>query len=123
MTAFRLGASRARAVSLAVSLSGAALLLAAPAFAQNAPDAAAAEVSPHVFTANVTLASEYRYRGLMQTNRRPAIQGGFDYTHSSGFYLGNWNSSISWLGDSNPEVSAPIEIDLYGGFKNTVTLG
>ncbi|MGT2430160.1 TorF family putative porin [Cupriavidus basilensis] len=123
MTAFRLGASRARAVSLAVSLSGAALLLAAPAFAQNAPDAAAAEVSPHVFTANVTLASEYRYRGLMQTNRRPAIQGGFDYTHSSGFYLGNWNSSISWLGDSNPQVSAPIEMDLYGGFKNTVTLG
>ncbi|MDF3885554.1 TorF family putative porin, partial [Cupriavidus basilensis] len=112
MTAFRLGASRARAVSLAVSLSGAALLLAAPAFAQNAPDAAAAEVSPHVFTANVTLASEYRYRGLMQTNRRPAIQGGFDYTHSSGFYLGNWNSSISWLGDSNPQVSAPIEMDL-----------
>lgn len=77
-----------------------------------------ADPSPHTLTANVSLASEYRYRGLMQTNRRPAIQGGFDYAHSSGFYLGNWNSSISWLGDSNPEVSAPIEMDFYGGFKN-----
>lgn len=86
--------------------------------AQSAP-AAAEPASPHTFTANVTLASEYRYRGLMQTNRRPAIQGGFDYSHSSGFYLGNWNSSISWLNDSNDDVSAPIEMDFYAGFKNT----
>ncbi|MDF9432859.1 hypothetical protein EM868_24250, partial [Cupriavidus gilardii] len=65
------------------------------ALAQSAP-ATAEAASPHTFTANVTLASEYRYRGIMQTNRRPAIQGGFDYSHVSGFYAGNWNSSISW---------------------------
>ncbi|MBB1630620.1 TorF family putative porin [Cupriavidus sp. UME77] len=118
-------------LALAVSASAVVFCGLAPAaFAQSnaqeggAPtDATAtAEASPHTFTANVTLASEYRYRGLMQTNRRPAIQGGFDYSHSSGFYVGNWNSSISWLGDSNPKVSAPIEMDFYGGFKNTVTL-
>ncbi|MGO4330719.1 TorF family putative porin [Cupriavidus sp. 2TAF22] len=116
MTVFRLAAPRA----CAVFLSGAALFCGVSgAHAQSTPDA---EASPHTFTANVTVASEYRYRGLMQTNRRPAIQGGFDYAHSSGFYLGNWNSSISWLSDSNPQVSAPIEMDFYGGFKNTVTL-
>ena len=65
----------------------------------------------------MTLASQYRYRGLMQTNNKPAIQGGFDLAHSSGLYLGNWNSSISWLGDSNSAVSAPVEMDFYGGYK------
>ncbi|WP_416049667.1 TorF family putative porin [Cupriavidus basilensis] len=123
MTALRFNVSHACLATLTC-----ATLLAAPAaIAQGAPDAAAAataaDASPHTFTANVTLASEYRYRGLMQSNRRPAIQGGFDYTHSSGLYVGNWNSSISWLGDSNAKVSAPIEMDFYGGFKNTIMLG
>lgn len=100
---------------------------AATAFAQSAADAAApapaataAEpASPHTFTANVSLVSDYRYRGLSQTNRRPAIQGGFDYAHESGFYIGNWNSSISWISDADKSVSAPIEMDFYGGYKNT----
>ncbi|WP_152383581.1 TorF family putative porin [Achromobacter sp. GbtcB20] len=78
-------------------------------------------VSPYSLTANVTLASQYRYRGLMQTNNQPAIQGGFDLAHASGFYLGNWNSSISWLNDSNSNVSAPVEMDFYGGYKGNLT--
>ena len=112
--------------SLAASAAAVLFSLAAPvAFAQTAPDAAtpaapAAEpASPHTFTANVSLVSDYRYRGISQTNLRPAIQGGFDYAHESGFYLGNWNSSISWLEDSDGSVSAPVEMDFYGGFKNT----
>ena len=59
----------------------------------------AAAPAEHTFTANVTLASEYIYRGIGQTNRKPAIQGGFDYSHSSGLYAGVWGSSISWLSD------------------------
>ena len=90
------------------------IALTAPSHAEQAP---AAQSTPSDFTlsANVTLASQYRYRGLMQTNNKPAIQGGFDLAHSSGLYLGNWNSSISWLGDSNSAVSAPVEMDFYGG--------
>ena len=88
-----------------------------PATAKTA--APAAEASPHTFTGNVTLASEYIYRGIAQTNRKPAIQGGFDYAHSSGLYLGVWASSISWLSDL-PDVSSSVEIDVYGGFKNTI---
>src|SRR5690554_3875510 len=72
--------------------------------------------SDFTFSANMTLASQYRYRGLMQTNNKPAIQGGFDLSHSSGFYVGNWNSSISWLGDSDDDVSAPVEMDFYAGY-------
>lgn len=68
-------------------------------------------------TGNLTLASQYRYRGIGQTNGRPALQGGFDLVHSSGFYVGNWNSNISWLADSNPAVSSSLEMDFYGGYK------
>jgi uncharacterized protein (TIGR02001 family) len=90
-------------------------VFATAAFAQTAPAPAAPEASP--VTANVTVVSDYRYRGISQSNMKPAIQGGFDYAHESGFYIGNWNSSISWIGDANPGVSAPIEMDFYGGFK------
>nr|WP_249279037.1 TorF family putative porin [Bordetella genomosp. 5] len=84
-----------------------------PAAAQEADQAGAV-------SANLTVASQYRYRGLMQTNNKPALQGGFDYVHPSGLYLGNWNSSISWLGDGNDAVSAPLEMDFYAGYKRTL---
>ncbi len=103
------------------TLAAVALLSLVPlAQAADAPFTADA-VSPYSLTANVTLASQYRYRGLMQTNNQPAIQGGFDLAHASGFYLGNWNSSISWLNDSNSDVSAPVEMDFYGGYKGNLT--
>lgn len=105
------------AALLATTFTSILVVTAMPAMAQSQPDAG----SPtHTFAANVSVVSDYRYRGLMQTNRLPALQGGFDYSHSSGFYLGNWNSNISWLGDSNDEVSAPIEMDFYAGFKNAI---
>lgn len=76
--------------------------------------------SGFTFEANVSLASQYRYRGLMQTNNKPALQGGFGLTHSSGFYIGNWNSTISWLGDSDPDVSAPLEMDFFAGYAGNL---
>jgi uncharacterized protein (TIGR02001 family) len=92
-------------------------LLATAAFAQTAPAADAPEASP--ITANVTVVNDYRYRGLTQSNFKPAIQGGFDYAHESGFYIGNWNSSISWIADGyqSTNTSAPIEMDFYAGIK------
>ena len=90
------------------------------ALAADTPAGAAPAASDFTLTANLTLASQYRYRGLMQSNNKPAVQGGFDLAHSSGFYLGNWNSSISWLNDSNSDVSAPVEMDFYGGYKGNL---
>jgi uncharacterized protein (TIGR02001 family) len=72
-------------------------------------------------SANLGASTQYRFRGLMQTNNKPAIQGGFDLTHPSGFYLGNWNSNVSWLSDSSDKVSAPLEMDFYGGYKGKIT--
>ncbi|CUJ85477.1 TorF family putative porin [Achromobacter xylosoxidans] len=98
----------------------AALALVALAAPAHAADSADADAPEYTLTANVTLASQYRYRGLMQTNNKPAIQGGFDFTHASGLYLGNWNSSVSWLNDGNSDVSAPVEMDFYGGYKGNL---
>jgi uncharacterized protein (TIGR02001 family) len=101
--------------AIAAAISG---LFAPAAFAQATP-APAPEASP--ITANVTVVSDYRFRGLSQSNMKPAIQGGFDYAHESGFYIGNWNSSISWISDAQSKagygVTAPIEMNFYGGFK------
>jgi len=89
----------------------------APAAAAVAP----APADPGPLTANVSLTNDYRYRAISQSNLLPAIQGGFDYAHSSGFYIGNWNSSISWISDaasaSGKSASAPIEMDFYAGYK------
>lgn len=82
----------------------------------------AAAASPHTFTGNFGLYSQYIFRGLTQTNTDPAIQGGFDYSHSSGLYAGTWLSNISWLTDSSAITgysSSSLEWDVYGGYRGT----
>jgi uncharacterized protein (TIGR02001 family) len=71
--------------------------------------------APSPITANVGVVSDYRFRGISQTMKRPALQGGFDYAHASGFYLGNWNSNVSTAEYPN----ANLEMDFYGGYKPT----
>lgn len=64
-------------------------------------------------TGNAGLFSDYRFRGISQTNKKPAFQGGFDVSHASGFYAGNWNSNI----DSGFYSGSNLEMDFYGGYK------
>lgn len=71
-------------------------------------------------TGNATLASDYRYRGISQTQNAMAIQGGVDYAHSTGLYLGNWSSSVS---SQLYTSGAGIETDLYAGWKKDVWNG
>jgi len=61
-------------------------------------------------SANVALSSEYVWRGVTQTDSEPALSGGFDVSHSSGFYLGTWASNVDYGDD------ASLEIDYYAGF-------
>lgn len=82
--------------------------------------AMAAEESPHTLTANVSLASDYVFRGISQTGGDPAIQGGFDYSHSSGIYIGTWGSNVGWIEDYQGYGSGNIELDLYGGYRNSI---
>lgn len=93
--------------------------LPAAVMAEDAAAPAAEPASPHTFTYNVGLYSQYVFRGLTQTAYRPAIQGGADYSHSSGLYAGTWGSNINWLTDSGQWHEGSLEWDIYGGFKNT----
>ena len=77
----------------------------------------AAPASDHTFTGNAQVISDYRFRGISQTFKGPAFQGGFDYAHASGFYLGNWNSNVSGLSYPN---GSGIEMDFYGGYKKSI---
>ena len=87
--------------------------------AQAQAPAAAPATPEHTFTANGGIYSEYIFRGIAQTAGKPAVQAGFDYAHSSGFYLGTWGSSISWLQDFGAYQRSSLEWDFYGGYKGT----
>ena len=79
--------------------------------------AAMAEIS-----GNVTIASDYIFRGVSQTDNGMAIQGGFDYAHESGIYVGTWASNVDstfFTGPRDPQ----IELDLYAGFAGEMGNG
>lgn len=67
-------------------------------------------------TGNAGVFSDYRFRGISQTDKEPAFQGGFDVSHKSGFYVGNWNSNV----DSALFGGANMEMDFYGGYKSAL---
>ena len=51
--------------------------------------------APYTLSANVFLVSDYLFRGITLTWGKPAVQGGFDFVHDSGIYLGTWASNVS----------------------------
>jgi uncharacterized protein (TIGR02001 family) len=77
---------------------------------------AQAKAAPdYTLSFNVGAVSDYRYRGISQTRLKPALQGGADVAHSSGFYLGTWASTIKWIKDAGGDANA--EVDVYGGYR------
>lgn len=85
---------------------------AAPAFAE--------EAQVHTFTGNVGVVSNYIFRGISQTQHKPALQGGFDYAHASGLYAGFWASNVSWVKETGFKDNNSLEMDFYGGYKGTL---
>ena len=69
-------------------------------------------------TGNFALVSDYRFRGISQTDKKPATQGGFDIATKSGAYAGIWTSNVSqWTA-----TGASQEVDLYGGYKASLPM-
>lgn len=97
-------------------LAGLAMLVssavATPAFAQEE------EASPPVtVTGSVGLVSDYRFRGVSQSDEGVAVQGGFTVAHESGFYAGTWGSNLAgWGTFGGPN----LEVDLFAGYATTV---
>ena len=88
--------------------------LAAPAFAQDDTETS----SDVELSANVALVSDYRFRGVSFSDGDPALQGGIDLSHSSGFYIGTWGSTIS---GGSPY--GELELDVYAGFGGEIAEG
>lgn len=72
--------------------------------------AQAQDIIPGEFSGNVGLASEYVFRGISQSDESPALQGGIDWSHESGFYAGVWGSNVKFT-------DASLETDIYGGYS------
>ena len=105
-----------KSVQFAKSVLLVSLCLAGSAFAQTAAE----PVSPLSF--NISLTSNYKFRGQDQDQSKtralkPALNGGFDYAFDSGFYVGNWNSTINWTKFMVTPQNSSVEVDLYGGYK------
>lgn len=97
-----------------VLASAATLLAATPAFAQ-----AAAPAPEYTLGYNVGVVTDYRYRGISQSRLDPALQGGIDFSHKSGFYVGAWASTIKWIKDAGASKGS-MELDLYAGYKGEI---
>jgi uncharacterized protein (TIGR02001 family) len=97
-----------RTILPAFSVTALVVCLAAPA--------AAADLGHGIsISGGATVVSDYRFRGISQTNIKPALQGTFTISHASGFYATVWGSSI----DDYVEDGADQELDLIGGYKHT----
>jgi uncharacterized protein (TIGR02001 family) len=88
-----------------------------PAMAQEAPAPAVQEASaPAVsLTGNVAFTSDYAFRGISQTLRKPALQGGLDLAGPHGLSAGIWGSNLNFGEDLAAGQRAQLEVDLYGG--------
>ena len=92
-------------------------LVSGAVFAQAAPET--------TLTFNAGVVTDYRYRGITQSRNEAAVQGGVDYAHKSGFYVGAWASTIKWIADysysggtkTGTDISGNLELDVYGGYK------
>lgn len=86
----------------------------------------AEEAAPDTTVAyNVAVTTDYRFRGLSQSQKDPALSGGVDVTHNpTGFYAGAWASTIKWI-KAAPTYngSGNVEVDLYGGRRGEIVSG
>lgn len=83
------------------------------------PLAAQAQDDDSGFNWNAAATSEYFFRGISQTDDRPAMQAGAGYTFANGLYLGAWGSNV----DFGEFDSTDAEIDTFIGWNGDVADG
>jgi uncharacterized protein (TIGR02001 family) len=98
------------------------IVLAAVAVSGAALAQTSAPQPDYTLSYNAGVVSDYRFRGISQSRLKPALQGGIDLAHRSGFYLGTWGSTIKWIKDAGASRGS-FELDLYGGYKGEVAKG
>ncbi len=101
-----------RGLAAATALAG-AFLTSVPAYADETDPPKDVTV-----TGNVTLVSDYRFRGLSLSGGDFAVQGAININHSSGLYVGAWASSL----EDSP-VYGNAEVDVYAGWTGAIGSG
>ena len=83
---------------------------------------AQAEEDGVTISANASLISDYKFRGISQSNKDGALQGGFDLGFSNGIYVGTWGSTVNF--DTNGEdggcCNGSMELDYYAGWSGPI---
>jgi len=70
--------------------------------------------SKHSVSTNIGITSNYVWRGITQTDKKPAVSAGADYSHQSGFYAGTWFSNVDFGDDTD------FEYDFYSGYSTQI---
>lgn len=91
----------------------AACAAAHPAMAQDVTD----PPPPVTVSGSIGVVSDYRFRGVSQTDKEVAVQGGITLSHESGFYVGTWGSNLAGWGTFG---GANLELDLFAGYKTPI---
>ncbi len=95
------------------------ILAASAAFALAGP-IAHADISRENFTGYATLTSDYRFRGLSQTDTDPALQIGIDFQHDSGIFAGLWGSNVDFAMDRFQQDPRDVELNYYLGYHRSI---
>lgn len=101
-----------------------AAMFASPVFGQSASEApterAAEPTPPLTITGSVTIASQYRFRGVSLSDEEVTLQGTINVNHESGFYAGVYGYSLDGFGELG---GSNLELDLYAGYRREVANG
>ena len=96
------------------------LLTAALATALLAGAATSAQAEIEI-SGNVALTSDYKFRGISQSNEDPAIQGGFDVGFENGIYIGTWGSTVDFdVSSADGGLNGSLELDYYVGWGSDI---
>lgn len=104
-----------RSAAIAVALGA----FPATAHAQAAPEPT--DPPPRItVSGSAAIASDYRFRGVSQSDQEMAVQGGITIAHDSGAYIGSWASNLAGWGTFG---GANMELDLIAGYKTAIADG
>jgi uncharacterized protein (TIGR02001 family) len=114
--------------ALAAALALPFLLVAAPAMAQEEEVPADQAGTGIGLDGEITLLSDYRYRGISRSDEDPALQAQATVSVGNGLYVGARGTTLSGLDnfrirDPQFEDLGEVQLDLYAGYTKPLSLG
>ncbi len=72
---------------------------------------------------NIALTTDYKFRGISQSDSAPSVQGGFDIAFDNGAYIGTWGAAVDFdcAIDTCGGLNGGIELDYYAGFASDIS--